>query len=228
VSTVGESVAARTASNRVRIAELYDEIPADRLGTASLCAGWDLRTLLGHLVMPLVIPPARLVGSAVRHGSVHRASAALAAELGRRPVSELTAVLRERAARTVWAPGVGPMGQFVDGCVHLRDAARPLGADVDVPPHDWALVLSWLPTRAAGLGHVPRGLLTGLSWHASDVDFRHGSGPEVCGPAEVLALAMTGRAVVVPELTGSGVAELRGRLTAAGAPGHGRVDPAGD
>ena len=203
---------ARVAANRVRIADLYDATPSHRLELESLCAGWDLRTLLGHVVMPLVVSPVRLLWGIVRHASVHRASTAIAKELGRRPVSELTGLLRGRAEQRVSAPGVGPMGQFVDGCVHLRDAARPLGSEAEAPLQDWALVLEWLPSRAAGLGHVPRGLLGGLAWRATNVDWSHGRGPEIEGPAEAVALAMTGRSVVLPELHGPGLDLLRSRL----------------
>lgn len=208
-----EPVRGRTARNRVRIADFYDALPAPQLDLPSLCAGWDLRTLLGHVVMPVLVGPVRLLSASIRHGSIHRASGAIAAEVATRPVEELTGLLRTRATRATSPPGVGPMGQFVDGCIHLRDAARPVGAEADVPLADWALVLRWLPTPAAvRLGHVPRGLLSGLSWRASDLAWSTGAGPEVTGAAEPLALAMTGRPAVLPELSGTGVALLAARL----------------
>ena len=144
--------------------------------------------------------------------ALDRASSAIAADLGRRPVATLTALLRARAEQRLPAPAVGPMGQFVDCCVHLRDAARPLRAHADSPLDDWALVLAWLPSRAAGLGHVPRGLLPGLSWRATDLPWSYGAGPAIEARAEPLALAMTGRAAVLPELTGPGVPQLARRL----------------
>lgn len=205
-------ITVRTAANRRRIAELYDAMPASRWGDASLCRGWTLRTLLGHVVMPLVISPTRLAVRAMRLGSVHRASTSYATQLGERPVPELVDLLRERAGQRVAAPGVGPMGQFVDCCIHLRDAARPLGAPTNAPLEDWLLALSWLPTRAASLGHVPGGLWRGLRWSATDGPWAYGDGALICGPAEALALAMTGRSVVLQELHGAGVPELRRRL----------------
>lgn len=202
----------RTALNRIRIADLYDGTPAPLLASESLCRGWSLRTLLGHVVMPLVVSPSRLALRAARLGSVHRASASYASQLGERPVPELTELLRARAEQRVASPGVGPMGQFVDCCIHLRDAARPLAAPVDAPVEDWLLVLTWLPSRAASLGHVPRGLLRGLRWSATDGPWAYGDGAPVQGPAEALALAMTGRSVVLQELHGAGVPELGRRL----------------
>jgi uncharacterized protein (TIGR03083 family) len=46
----------------------------------------------------------------------------------------------------------------------------------------------------------------------AQVAWSRGAGPVVAGTAEALMLAMTGRGVVLDELTGPGVAVLRGRL----------------
>jgi len=42
--------------------------------------------------------------------------------------------------------------------------------------------------------------------------WRHGSGPEVTGPAIALLLAMAGRKTALDDLTGPGVALLRSRI----------------
>ena len=49
---------------------------------------------------------------------------------------------------------------------------------------------------------------------ATDVDWSHGSGPEVSGPGEALLLAASARPAGLPELDGEGVAALRERLAA--------------
>jgi hypothetical protein len=54
----------------------------------------------------------------------------------------------------------------------------------------------------------------GLHLVATDVDWSHGDGPEVRGPGEAILLALTGRTVVLDELTGEGVATLRSRMAA--------------
>ena len=51
----------------------------------------------------------------------------------------------------------------------------------------------------------------GVTLQATDTDWSHGSGPVVAGPALALMLAATGRTAVLDELTGPGVAVLRGR-----------------
>jgi len=42
------------------------------------------------------------------------------------------------------------MGQMANGCIHLRDCARPPGLDADVSLEDWRMVLDWLAMAVAG------------------------------------------------------------------------------
>lgn len=212
-SSSDDVVAERTAVGRRRLADFFDRLDEDQLATQSLCSVWTVREVLGHTAMPFVVPLRRLVWRIARaRGSVDRASEAIAAELAQRPVAELTQLIRANAERRVPAPGVGPMGQLTDHCIHLRDCARPLGLADDVPLGDWRLVLDWLPTRQASLGVVPKGRLDGLRLRATDQDWSYGSGGLVEGPSEALAMAVSGRAVALAELAGDGVRELEGRL----------------
>lgn len=206
-------VAERTAVGRRRLADFFDRLDEEQLATPSLCSVWSVREVLGHTAMPFAISFGRLLWRIARaRGSVDRASEAIAAELAQRPVAELTRLVRANAERRVPAPGVGPMGQLTDHCIHLRDCARPLGLTDDVPLDDWRLVLDWLPTRQASLGVVPKGRLDGLRLRATDQDWSYGDGALVEGPSEALAMAVSGRAVALAELAGDGVRELAGRL----------------
>lgn len=144
-------------------------------------------------------------------GSINRASEAVARELARRPLSELTALLRDRSDQHGKAPGVGPMGQMADGCVHLRDCARPLGLPDDVRIDDWLMVLDWLPSGVPGL--VPTRRLDGLWLVTTDQEWSWGDGEEITGPSEALAMAVSGRALALNDLGGPGVDPLRQRLS---------------
>jgi uncharacterized protein (TIGR03083 family) len=204
-------VHARTAANRRRLADFFDGLDEDQLRARSLCDAWTVREVLGHLVMPLTGSIGGFLLQVVRaRGSVNRASEAVATDLSRRPVSELTALLRDGADLHGRAPGVGPMGQMADGCVHLRDCARPLGLPDDVGVDDWRMVLDWLPSGVPGL--VPKRRLEGLSLVATDQDWSWGAGQEVRGPSEALALAVCGRTVALADLAGPGVGLLQQRL----------------
>jgi uncharacterized protein (TIGR03083 family) len=201
----------RIASNRRRLAAFFGALDEEQLDARSLCAAWTVREVLGHLVMPLVGGIGTLLVASARHGgSLDKGSVTIARNLARRPVAELTAVLREQAGRRVRAPGVGPMGQMADGCIHLRDCARPLGLDDDVSLEDWRIVLDWLAGGVHGL--VPRRRVRGLALEATDQDWTAGTGARLSGPSEALALAMAGRTATLAELQGDGVDVLRARL----------------
>ena len=119
--------------------------------------------------------------------------------------------LRDKADKPVTVPIVGPFGPMADSCIHLRDGARPLGSDVMPPPDDWRIVLDFLVSPAQR-GFVPKHRLTGLRLHATDLDWHSGDGPTVAGPAEAVAMAVTGRSVALADLDGDGVPVLRTRI----------------
>jgi uncharacterized protein (TIGR03083 family) len=210
---IAMNVAARTAANRRLLADFFDSLDESQLETQSLCSAWTVREVLGHSAMPFSVGIGRLLWrTLLAGGSIDRAAAAIAEEQARRPVAELTGLLRTYAEKRVPAPGVGPMGQFTDHCIHLRDCARPLGLDADVPLEDWRAVLDWLPTKQASLGVVPAGRLDGLSLRTTDQDWSWGAGAEVAGPSEALAMALAGRPAALADLDGPGVARLRERI----------------
>jgi len=58
--------------------------------------------------------------------------------------------------------------------------------------------------------------IDGLRLVATDLDWTHGDGPEVTGPAMPLLTVMTGRAAGLEALDGAGLPTLRRRLTEPG------------
>ncbi len=205
-------VQTRTAANRRLLADFFDDLNEDQLDTRSLCEAWTVREVLGHLVMPLIGSVSGFLLQVLRaRGSIDRASAAVARDLSHRPLSELTSLLRDKAHEQVKAPGVGPMGQMADGCVHLRDCARPLDLPDDVSLDDWRMLLDWLPSGIPGL--MPKRRLGGLRLVATDQEWSWGAGQEITGPSEALAMAVTGRSVALADLRGAGVDALRRQLS---------------
>jgi uncharacterized protein (TIGR03083 family) len=203
---------ARTAANRRLLADFFDGLDDNQLRMRSLCDAWTVRDILGHLVMPLAASLSGFVVQVVRaRGSINRANEATARQLARRPVRELTMLLRDGADHHAKAPGVGPMGQFADGCLHLRDCARPLRLPDDVGIADWRMLLDWLPLGVPGL--VPKPRAEGLRLVATDQEWSWGAGDRVTGPSEALAMALSGRAVALADLDGPGVEVFRKRLS---------------
>lgn len=204
---------ARAAANRRQAADLLAGLSPEQWQTPTLCAGWTVRVLAGHLLMPLEVNVRRVALRLVRErGSFDRVTDSFSRALAERPTDQIVATLGTKADAQVAPAGVGPLGPLTDSCIHLLDMARPLHLDVSPPLDDWPWVLDFLVSARARAGFVPRGRLKGLRWQASDQDWKHGQGSLVVGPSAALALAMTGRPAALPELTGPGVETLRRRL----------------
>ena len=67
-------------------------------------------------------------------------------------------------------------------------------------------------TGGRAVGFTPRRRSAGLRFEATDLDWAHGHGELVTGPAEALMMALTGRPAVLGELDGRGVPELAARI----------------
>lgn len=203
------------ARERLRAADMLSSLDEAQLATPSLCGDWTVRDLAGHLVVPFSVGlPGLMLGMVKAGGRFDVFNSRAARELGRKPVPELVETLRRNAASRFTPPGHPPAAPLTDIAVHTRDVARPLGLDVTAPPEVWRHVLDFLVTKRAHPAFVPRGRLNGLTLRATDQEWEHGDGPEVSGPSEALALAVLGRTVALDDVTGDGVATLRGRLRA--------------
>lgn len=204
----------RTAANRRRIADTVAALDPSQYDAPTLCAGWTVHHLTAHLLQPFTVGFWGFFRASLRHrGDTDATVDAIARRIAReRSVPELVALLREHADDRVDPPRVGPLGPFADHCLHLRDLARPLGLDADVPLADWRTLLDYLASREAAAALVPRGRLDGLALRATDQDWAAGEGDEIAGPSEAVAMAATGRAAALDGLTGPGVAALADRI----------------
>ena len=203
----------RVTAGRLAFADLVDGLDEARLSAPTLCAGWDVRTLTAHMVLPFEVSFSRFVLASLRHrGDTARTVDTLTRRIALRPVPDLVAELRSHAGTFVAPRRVGPEAQLVETAVHLRDIARPLGLDADVPLAHWKAVLDYLVSPGVAPGVLPRRRLDGLRLTATDQDWRHGDGPELVGTSEAIAMAVTGRRAVLGDVSGSGRSILAERL----------------
>ena len=86
----------------------------------------------------------------------------------------------------------------------------PLGLTATTPPDAVTACLEMYSKASFPVGTKRR--IEGLSVRATDVDWSHGSGPEVTGPGMALLVAMTGRLGTLDELSGDGLATLTSRM----------------
>ncbi len=202
------------AAGRIRFADLVSQLDARQLSTETLCAGWDVHLMTAHLLLPFEVSFTRFALTALRHrGDTARTVDAVTRRIARRPLAELLAELREHAHTDVSPRRVGPEGQLVETAVHLRDVARPLGLDADVPLEHWRAVLDYLVSPGVAPAVLPGGRLEGLVLRPTDLRWTHGQGAELVGTSEAIAMAVTGRRAALCDLDGPGAVLLDRRLS---------------
>lgn len=213
--TSEEDLYAVATRNRLLAAEMFAGLTEAQWATPSLCDRWTVREVLAHLVPPEGgLKVVGLAWDVLRfRGDLERMVDETAREKARKvPTETLVAQLRDRAGVRLDPPVVGPGGPMTDTAIHLRDVARPLGLDVNPPAEDWGPVLEWLVSKPATKGFMPRRRLAGLRLVATDLGWTWGTGAELRGTAEAVAMGISGRASVLPDLGGKGVAVLTARL----------------
>src|SRR5690348_3096493 len=173
-----ERVFAAVADERRAIADLIDTLNPSQLATASLCAGWDVKTVAAHLVSVLADGFWGFQAMAVRRGGIHRGIDALARRRARSSAADIAAALRLGADHRLSPPVTGPLSGLTDVLVHGGDIRIPLGIPFDPDPELVSLALDFLTGRRA-LAFVPFGRLRGIGLRADDVDRSWGRGDEV-------------------------------------------------
>jgi uncharacterized protein (TIGR03083 family) len=175
----------------------------------SLCPGWTVRDVLGHMTSTAKMTPGRFVGHLASAGfRFHVMSAKDVAAETTGPPATTVAEFRSRAGAVTHPPG--PVEAMLgEAVVHSEDIRRPLGIRRDYPPE--AVTRSADFFKASNLLIGTKGRVDGLSLRATDLDWATGSGPEVSGPMLSLLMAMTGRKAALDDLAGDGLATLAAR-----------------
>jgi uncharacterized protein (TIGR03083 family) len=178
----------------------------------SLCAGWRVRDVVGHILygneQRLSTLPLRLA----RHGfSSDRSGKAysIARATGRSPAE----LLRAFDERDPWAGTCRvfpPRLTLLDRLVHHQDIRRAMGHERAIPAERVHAVLDATPTLGTVFGAKAR--TKGLRFAATDLDWTWGDGPEVTGPGEALVMAMLGRADALADLDGEGLPTFAERV----------------
>ena len=178
----------------------------------SLCQGWLVRHVVGHIVygneLKLWTLPFRLA----RYGfSSDRSGKHYSIARGERGTPQQ--LLRDFDARNPWAGTcrvLPPRLVLLDRLVHQQDIRRALGHPRTIPEERLRAVLDTAPK----LGSVfrARKRTRGLRFVATDLDWSWGAGPEVTGPGEALLMSMLGRKQAVIGLTGPGLSTFSSRV----------------
>lgn len=196
-------------TERKSLASDMTGLPSERWSAESLCTGWTVRDVLAHMTATAKVTPAnffpKLIGSGLNFGRMQ--SKDIAAESGASPSDTL--VRFESVLTSTKRPPGPPASMLGETIVHSEDIRRPLGIQHDYPIEAVVQVADFYKGSNLILGTKRR--INGLRLRATDVDWSHGSGPEVSGPMLSLLIAMTGRKAVLDDLSGEGLETLGSR-----------------
>ena len=198
-------------AQRLRLIGRLEALDEAQWDTPSLCAGWRVRDVVGHLVSILDLPLHRFLLGVAKARGFDRFADRAAREYGGQDPAALTARYRELAPKRFSPPVVGPIAPLVDVFVHTRDIERPLGLPAELDPDGMRTVLDFVCGGKAR-GFIPAKRTAGLRFVATDLDWTLGDGPLVDGPAEALMLAVNDRSVATADLSGDGAQEFRARM----------------
>jgi uncharacterized protein (TIGR03083 family) len=196
------------ATERRALAELVDGLSEAQLAEPSLCGAWTVKEVAAHIMGGPTGTIGEFLVAMVRGGfSFDKANQRMTATRAALPVAELTVLMREHAEDRFTPPTMDWHAPLSDVMIHREDIAVPLGIASDRPAGSWQHVLDFLVAPKARRGFV-KGRLPGVRLVARDVDWTHGEGPEVTGPAAALALAVSGRPAGLKALSGRGKESL--------------------
>jgi uncharacterized protein (TIGR03083 family) len=178
--------------------------------TSSLCGGWSVREVLGHMTATAAMTPpsffSNLIGSGFRFGAMQ---AKAVAEQSEGTPADTLRRFKAQVEATTHPPG--PIDSWLgETIVHAEDIRRPLGIAHTYPVDDVTRIAAFYRGSNLLIGGKRRA--AGLTLRATDADWSAGSGPEVAGPAISLVLAITGRPEALEDLSGEGLAALKQRM----------------
>lgn len=193
---------------RLQIADLLESLTPAQWNAPSLCRGWMVRDVGGHLALVPTITTWQMIAVAPRaRFNPHRINTLLARRHGSGDPAAIVAAIREHAGARRTAKTLDTRNALFDLVVHSQDIALPVGRDFPVPP----------AYSRAGLQRVwdmgwpfnARRKFAGRTLRSTDIDWTVGTGPEVSGKALALLLLLTGRTTAaIDSLHGEGVANL--------------------
>ncbi|MGH9017004.1 MAG: maleylpyruvate isomerase family mycothiol-dependent enzyme [Acidimicrobiales bacterium] len=172
--------------------------------TTSLCTQWRIRDVLGHVTAGAqgAYGVGPLLSGMIRHGfNFNRWMADDGRQRGAQDPPTTLETLRTSADLRHKPPGAPPVSVLADTVIHGQDMFRPLGVERRVPESHLRPVADFMKTS---FGFGARKRMAGLRLTATDMDWIHGEGPEVTGPAEAFVLVMAGRFAGLSDLDGEG------------------------
>ena len=195
-------------AERTDLADFLATLTLDQWNAPSLCARWRVRDVVAHVMSFDGVTLLGMLRRAIR-GRMVNINQVGVDELASLSPEQLLDRLRARLRPQGLATTFGGRLALLDVTIHHQDIRRPLGLSRTIPVERLRCVLSdSLRSPELPGWHLARGVRLA----PTDLDWSHGSGPDVTGPAEAVLMAVAGRRSALEELTGPGQPVLAGRL----------------
>jgi len=202
-----EELWVRIHQRRAELADQLATLTPQEWELPSLCAGWTVRDVAAHVISSAAAGLGEVMAVMVKaRFNFNRAMFDEAKRRSARPTDEIIADYRRLSDSRRRPPGTTRFDPLVDVLVHTQDIVRPLGRQQPVPVSDALAVVDYVWNKGFPYGAQRR--LRGLRLSATDAAWTVGGGPTIEGPTGALLLLMTGRTASVPELSGTGLAQL--------------------
>jgi uncharacterized protein (TIGR03083 family) len=195
-------------AERTALADLLETLTPEQWQAQTLCDDWRVRDVVAHVMSFDGLTAIGLVRRAIRGRILHINQMGVD-ELASLTTDELLSRLRAHVRPQGMATMLGGRLALLDVTIHHQDIRRPLGLPRQIPAEQlrWVLGASLRTPELPGW-HLARGVRLA----PTDLDWSHGSGPEVSGPAEAVLMTIAGRRSALGELSGPGQAVVAGRL----------------
>jgi uncharacterized protein (TIGR03083 family) len=199
------------------IGRLLHVLEDDEFDTPSLCDGWAVRDVLGHMALGHTTPIGTTMARIAKHAfnvtkaSYNESKTPFAGKSGdeiRHFWDDVIVADRPRRGISRLIPN---RVNFLDHLVHNQDMRRPTGHSRQVPEERLRRALELVRTEGTPM-FSPKKNVAGLKLVATDIDWSGGDGPGIEGAAEALVLAASGRMAALADLSGEGMNTLSSRL----------------
>ena len=193
----------------LNLAERLAGLNDDQWNSPSLCDLWRIRDVLAHVTAGAegAFGVGAIFAGVLRYGfNYNRWVAADGRARGQQDPRVTLKALRDAAANRKVLRGAKSVTALAHVLIHGQDMCRPLGIKRDLPEAHLVPVADFVRDDTHRFGTKKR--IAGLKLTATDMDWSHGLGPEVTGPAEALVMMMAGRLIALDDLSGEGKATL--------------------
>jgi uncharacterized protein (TIGR03083 family) len=187
---------------RAEFVDFLTTLTTEQWHQPSLCERWRVHDVVAHVISFDELSRWGLVQRFARGWFVpSRVNQVGVDEYSQRSPEQLTELMRACIPPRGLTSGMGGMIALLDGLIHQQDIRRALGIPRTIPPERLRTVLdqSLKSPAVRGAKHG-----RGVRLVATDLDWAHGNGPEVSGPAEALLMAMAARPSALNDLDGPG------------------------